>query len=43
MLSAMAWTFITGKTEEHLLIPEEIKDNQSQEQIPFFSPTENRI
>ncbi|AUC60295.1 glycoside/pentoside/hexuronide:cation symporter, GPH family [Cyanobacterium sp. HL-69] len=36
MLSAMAWTFITGKTEEHLLIPEEIKDNQSQEQIPFF-------
>ncbi|MGY6528594.1 MAG: MFS transporter [Cyanobacterium sp.] len=36
ILSAMAWTFITGKTEEHLLIPEEIKDNQNQEQIPFF-------
>ncbi|WP_069790163.1 MFS transporter [Cyanobacterium sp. IPPAS B-1200] len=36
ILSAMAWTFITGKTEEHLLISDENIGNQNQEQIPFF-------
>ncbi|MBE9222817.1 MFS transporter [Cyanobacterium stanieri LEGE 03274] len=36
MLSAMAWTFITGKIEPHLLIAEESKNKENQEQIPFF-------
>ncbi|AFZ46907.1 major facilitator superfamily MFS_1 [Cyanobacterium stanieri PCC 7202] len=35
LLSAMAWTFIKGKTENHLLTTEQI-NLKTEEQIPFF-------
>lgn len=36
LLSAMAWTFITGKTENHLLTTEQINPSKNEDQIPFF-------